>query len=277
MGWLGMLIGSYVGGSAMGGGGPLFRLLGVIAGAMLGSKVEESVRGAKRPQGARRPQGGGFTSSSQDRSMVFCASVAAMLAKMAKADGVVSRYEIDGVEEAFRRLGFTPAARRYAIEVFRKAKDDPHSIYDYARDFAEAVDSIDVRELFYEILWDVACADGVVSQSELQILRQIPAALRIRSEWFAYFASRRVGRQGGGRAGGRSAAQVPLAEAYSILGASASDSPDELKRKYRELAKKNHPDALRAQGLPEEMIGKATERMSRINEAWSKIKEARGL
>ena len=51
----------------------------------------------------------------------------------------------------------------------------------------------------------------------------------------------------------------------------------ELKRKYRELAKKNHPDALRAQGLPKEMIGKATERMSRINAAWATIREARGI
>ena len=44
MGWLGMLIGSYVGGSAFG-GGPLFKLLGAIAGAMLGSKAEDAIRG----------------------------------------------------------------------------------------------------------------------------------------------------------------------------------------------------------------------------------------
>ena len=50
-----------------------------------------------------------------------------------------------------------------------------------------------------------------------------------------------------------------------------------LRRRYRELAKKNHPDAMRAQGLPEEMVGKATERMSRINAAWETIKEARGI
>ena len=62
-----------------------------------------------------------------------------------------------------------------------------------------------------------------------------------------------------------------------MLGASAGDDVETLKRKYRDLAKKNHPDALRAQGLPEEMIGKATERMSRINAAWAAIKEARGI
>ena len=258
-----MLIGSYVGGSALG-GGPLFRLLGAIAGAVLGSKAEDSFRG-------RRHVRSGGAMGSRNRSMVFCASVAAMLAKMAKADGHVSRTEIAVVENAFRRLGFTPEARRYAIEVFRKAKDDSHTIYDYAHDFAFAVDSVEVRELFYEILWDIACVDGTVSSNELMILRRIPRALGIRIDWYAYFASQRLGERR------RAAARDPLAEAYALLGASANDSADELKRKYRELAKRNHPDALRAQGLPEEMVGKATERMSRINAAWTTIREARGI
>ena len=260
-----MLIGSYVGGSAFG-GGPLFKLLGAIAGAMLGSKAEDAIRGKSHPR--RRA-----TMSSPNQSMIFCASVAAMLAKMAKADGAVSRYEINSVENAFRRLGFTPAARRYAIEVFRKAKDDPYSIYDYARDFARTVDSIDVRELFYEILWDIACADGVVSQAEAAILQRIPRALAIRPERYGYFCSQRLA----GRRQGGAPERNPLDDAYALLGASAKDSADELKRKYRELAKKNHPDALRAQGLPEEMVGKATERMSRINAAWATIRGARGI
>ena len=50
-----------------------------------------------------------------------------------------------------------------------------------------------------------------------------------------------------------------------------------MKRAYREKAKKCHPDVLRAQGLPEEMIGKANEQMARVNEAWGRIKSARGL
>ena len=265
MGWLGMLIGSYVGGSALG-GGPLFRLLGAIAGAVVGSKAEDKIRGGRRSRS-------GASIDPRGRSMVFCASVAAMLAKMAKADGHVSRTEIAGVEAAFRRLGFTSAARRYAIEVFRRAKDDRHTIYQYALDFAAAVDSVEVRELFYEILWDIAGSDGHISRTELLILQRIPRALGIRLDWYAYFASQRLGE----RSAGRSASRDPLKDAYAVLGASADDSTDELKRKYRELAKKNHPDALRAQGLPEEMVGKATERMSRINEAWAVIKEARGI
>ena len=259
MGWKGMLIGSWLGGA-------LGHIPGSLLGAFLGHKIEGVLFGGKR----KVPYS---SMGAYDRSRVFCASVAAVLAKMAKADGVVTQMEIAGVENAFRRLGFTPAARRYAIDVFRRAKDDRHTIYGYAREFAAAVDSVEVRELFYEILWDVACADGTVGPNELLILQRIPQALQIRPDWYAYFASQRLGRQ----FAGRSASRDPLADAYSVLGASANDSADELKGKYREFAKKNHPDALRAQGLPEEMIGKATERMSRINEAWARIKEARGI
>ena len=259
MGWKGMAIGGYIGSLF---GGPL----GAILGAVLGHKVEGAAFGQKR-----RPSVSYSSMSSRNRANLFCASAAAMLAKMAKADGTVSEAEIAGVENAFRRLGFTSAARRYAIDVFRRAKDDRHTIYEYAQEFAAAVDSVEVRELFYEILWDVACADGHVSHLELLILQRIPRALSIRVDWYAYFASQRLNERR------QSASRDPLAEAYAVLGARANDSADELKRKYRELAKKNHPDALRAQGLPEEMVGKATERMSRINEAWAAVKEARGI
>ena len=256
-----MAIGGYIGSLF---GGPL----GAILGAVLGHKVEGAAFGQKCRTGVSYS-----SMSSRNRANLFCASAAAMLAKMAKADGHVSRTEIASVENAFRRLGFTPAARRYAIDVFRKAKDDRHTIYEYAQEFAAAVDSVEVRELFYEILWDIAGSDGEISRNELLILQRIPRALGIRIDWYAYFASQRLGE----RFAGRSASRDPLKDAYAVLGARANDSTDELKRKYRELAKKNHPDSLRAQGLPEEMVGKATERMSRINEAWATIKEARGI
>jgi len=260
MGWIGMLIGSYLGGT-------VGHLPGSLIGALLGYKAEDLLRGKKR-------RINDASISSGERSKIFCASVAAMLAKMAKADGVVSSDEIDRVELAFRRLGFTPAARQYAIDVFRRTKNDRHSIYSYARDFAAIVPSVDVRELMYEILWDIACADGSASAAELDILQRIPASLGIRLDWYGYFASQRLGRRS---SGGPASSRSPLADAYSILGARASDDVETLKRKYRDLAKKNHPDALRAQGLPEEMIGKATERMSRINAAWATVREARNI
>ena len=269
MGWKGAAIGAGVG----------FFLghswLGALFGAWFGHGIEERKRVFGGGRARSRAAEGYASMSDSRRSMIFCASVAAMLAKIAKADGRVSRDEIAGVEMAFERLGFSPEARAYAINVFRKAKDDSRPIRVYAAEFAQVVDSVEVRELLYEILWDVACADGRVGQAELAMLREVPRALRIRQGWFDFFVSSRL--RGGPYGGAGAPPRDPLAEAYGILGASASDSSDELKRKYRELAKKNHPDALRAQGLPEAMVSKATERMSRINDAWAAIRKERGI
>ena len=88
-----------------------------------------------------------------------------------------------------------------------------------------------------------------------------------------------LGRRSSGsrRTASRRRAPDPLLAAYSALGARPSDTAQELTRKYRELAKRHHPDALRARGASEDAIAKATERMSRINAAWAEIRSARGI
>lgn len=68
-----------------------------------------------------------------------------------------------------------------------------------------------------------------------------------------------------------------LEEAYRLLGVSPRAGNAEVRQAYLRMAKKYHPDALRAQGLSEGMVGKATERMSRINAAWTLIREKRNI
>ena len=214
-----MLIGGSIGSLF---GGPL----GAILGAVLGHKVEGAAFGHKPRRGVSYS-----SMSSRNRANLFCASAAAMLAKMAKADGHVSRTEIASVENAFRRLGFTPAARRYAIDVFRKAKDDRHTIYEYAQEFAAAVDSVEVRELFYELLWDIAQSDGDVTEAEHDILNRITEPLGIGARWYEFMARGRHSRartSSGGRressGWGSSRSSDPLAEAYATLGVASTAS-----------------------------------------------------
>ena len=255
MGWNGAIIGGCIG-SWFG------RWPGFVIGGVIGHFVEESARKGK--------------SARRSPDLVFCASAAAMLAKMAKADGRISKVEISAVEAAFARLGFSRAARSYAMDVFRKAKDDQRTIYEYAREFASVVGNEDVRVIFYELLWDIACADGDLSGAEKSILEKITSHLRINPSWYGVFYRERF-YSGSGSDGRSYSGANDLSDAYSQLGVSPSASDDEVRKAYRSLAKRYHPDTLKAQGLPDEMVARANERMSKINAAWSAVKKERGL
>jgi DnaJ like chaperone protein len=54
-------------------------------------------------------------------------------------------------------------------------------------------------------------------------------------------------------------------------------SDQEVKAAYRKLLRENHPDALMAQGLPEDFVEVANKKMAEINAAWDRIKKERGL
>lgn len=74
---------------------------------------------------------------------------------------------------------------------------------------------------------------------------------------------------------GSTSREDSLRRAYATLGADPSEPLDSIRRRYRELAKRNHPDVLRAQGLPESRVSESAMRMARINAAWSEVRAAR--
>ena len=267
MSWLGGTIG-YVLGSRFGAlGGIIGAVLGSGIADLIGSKAKEAESQRRMAHDARERMRARHESS-LEREVVFLTAVGAMLAKLSKADGHVDATEIEAGERAFVRLGLMPENRELCIRAFRAAKTDAHSIFEYAESFASVARAVAIREMMYDILWDVACADGTVSVEERRILELIVTPLRIRPSLFVEQRSRRM------RA---SRPSSRAADPYSVLGCSVSASNEEVRRAYRAQAKKHHPDLLRAQGLPEEMVARANEEMSRINAAWDEIKRARGI
>lgn len=89
-----------------------------------------------------------------------------------------------------------------------------------------------------------------------------------------YF-SRRTDRRG--PVGVRVASPSALERAYAELGVSPNAEDEVVRAAYRELAKKHHPDAMRAGGADDAAMAAASARMARVNDAWRTVREARGM
>ena len=171
MGWVGGTIGFLVGSrfGALAGilGAAIGNKIGNFVGEGLGNLASKSQR-EKRPYANARGRASSHAGSPREREIIFLTAVGAMLAKLAKADGHIDESEIAAAEQAFVRLKLTPANRAICIRAFRAAKADYHTIFDYAESFAFVSRGVVIRELMYDILWDVACADrGVPPSPEL--------------------------------------------------------------------------------------------------------------
>jgi len=251
MAWLGKIIGGSIGWAL---GGPL----GAVAGAALGHTFDAIGEAEARTRGARAPE----LDALERSQYVFFVTTFSLLAKMAKADGVVTPEEIATVEAFIRRnLGDNARARELAIRIFREAKTSPHSFESFAEQFYAAFrhQPVMLLELF-GILYSVAMADGVLHPNEQRLLDAAARIFRLSED-----DARRIRTQ-----------FVPDdARYYEVLGCRPDDPMDVVKSRYRALTQQYHPDKVIAQGLPEEFVALANRKLQTINEAYDAIKKAR--
>jgi DnaJ like chaperone protein len=189
------------------------------------------------------------------REAAFAIAMIALSAKMAKADGVVSRSEVD----AFCRIFAIPKGEERNVgRIYNLAKQDVAGFDAYARDVARlfAQDAA-MLEAVLDGLFDIARADGAVHERELIYLNEVARIFGFDETGFARVRARHV--------------VEPGADPYLVLEADGSWDYERLRKQYRRLVQENHPDRLIARGVPEEFIRIANERLAAINAAWDKI------
>jgi DnaJ like chaperone protein len=189
------------------------------------------------------------------RQAAFAIAVIALSAKMAKADGIVSRSEVD----AFCRI-FTipPGEERNVARVYNLAKQDVAGYDAYARDIARLLaDAPQMLEAVLDGLFDIARADGAIHERELAYLTDVAVIFGFDQPAFGRIRARHVIDTG--------------VDPYLLLGADRGWDFQRLRQQYRRLVRENHPDRLMARGMPEEFIRIANERLAAINAAWESI------
>jgi DnaJ like chaperone protein len=189
-------------------------------------------------------------------SVGFTIAVIALGAKMAKADGEVTRDEVAAFRSVF---AIAPGEEANAARVFNLARQDVAGFETYARKIRAMFRGNHEETLadLLEGLFQIALADGRYHPSEDDFLDRVAQAFELPDRAFRAIRARFVEGQ----------ARDP----YEVLGV-PSDAPlDEVRAAWKRAVRDSHPDALVARGMPAEAVNLAHARLIAINDAWDEI------
>ena len=239
------------------------KILGGAAGFALGGPIGALV-GALAGHAVDRMNGtaGGTAVADGTKQIAFTIGVIVLGAKLAKADGFVNRKEVD----AFKQVFHIPADEMKNVgRVFDQARKDARGFEPYARQLAGMfTDNPAVLEELLHGLFHVARADGRMAEEEVTYLGQL-------AEIFGFDA------RAWDRIRAANMAAQEKCDPFCILGVTREASDKEIRDAHRKLVVENHPDRLVAQGLPQEFVDIANEKLAIINAAYDEIKKLRGI
>ena len=224
---------------------PLAGILGFVVGSMIDNT--QIIRGNQEYQpGQPTTQGG------------YIMSLLVLVAAVMKADGKILKSELDYTKDFFIR-SFGPEAAGEAIKMLRDLLKQNIPIADVCQQIRSNMDHPSRLQMLH-FLFGIAAADGIVHESEHKLIAFIAQHLGISEKDYLSIESMFV---------------ANTDAAYKILEAEPSATDDELKKAYRKMALKYHPDKVTYLG--EDVQKAAHEKFQKVNEAWETIKKQRGI
>lgn len=199
-----------------------------------------------------------------------------IMGALCKADKVVTRDEINAVEQIFGMLNLHGEQREQAKAAFNRGKQADFELDVAVDEFARLTRGRrPLLQLFMQLQVMAVAADGRIDPAEHAMLVRIARRLGLGETDVSQLEALLRAATGGPSAAGAPPSQDRLADAYAALGVTPDASAAEVKRAYRKLISQNHPDKLAARGLPESMRAVAEERSRELNSAYDLVKAAR--
>jgi len=225
--------------------GPIGGILGFVVGSLFDGQDQSRMIGSgNAPQ--QTTQGG------------YIMSLLVLVAAVMKADGKVLKSELDYTKQFFVR-SFGADAAGEAIKILRDLLNQNIPVTEVCQQIRKNMDHPSRLQLVH-FLFGIADADGQVHEAEHNLIKHIAQQMGISQKDYESIESMFVANTDG---------------AYKILEAEPTATDDELKKAYRKMAVKYHPDKVHYLG--EEVQKAAHEKFQKVNEAWEIIKKQRGI
>jgi DnaJ like chaperone protein len=222
-------------------GGPLGAILGFALGSFIDAADVQVIKGERK-------------TTTGD----FIASLLVLVASIMKADGKVLKSELDYVKNYFIQAFGSDSALE-AMQMLRDILKQNIPLRDVSIQIKQRMDYSSRLQLLH-FLYGIALADGKIDSAEIQTIEQIAYYLGISSADSGSIKNMFV---------------KTTDSAYIILGVNKNATNEEIKKAYRSLAVKYHPD--KVSYLGEDIKNKAKEKFQQINEAYETIKKERGM
>ena len=194
-----------------------------------------------------------------ERKIGFTIAVIALSAKMAKADGIVSKEEVNAFSQIFE---IPKGQEKHVSNVYNLARQDIAGYEIYAKKIAKMLKNKKILlENIIEGLLFISIADGAYHPKEDKFVNNVASIFSIKRGRLEYLKNMYI--------------DTSANSYYKILNVSPGDNLEQIRKQWKKLVLAHHPDMVLARGLPEEAIRLTTVKLARINEAWENIKAIR--
>ncbi len=224
-------------------GGPIGGLMGFLVGSVVDSSTGQSRT---------------YTSDVRTTQGDFGLSLLVLVAAVMKADGRVVKSELDYVKQFLIRQ-FGQESAKQALKMLKDLLKQDIPVRDVCLQIGRHMDYSSRLQLMH-LLFNISLADARIHPREIEIMERISGYLGVSTTDFLSIKNMFI---------------PETDSSYKILEIDPSASNDEIKKAYRRMALKYHPD--KVSHLGEDFRKTAEEKFRKVNEAYQKIKKERNL